>query len=305
MTPYKIVFSKKYSVKLRGHVFKADKFAAALAILLKKKLVRPEDVAEPPRPSRRDLLLAHTRGWTDRLLAHRLTAEDRARAELGAGPEVIEAHIMNVGGTMLAARLALEKGLGINCGGGSHHAFADHGEGFCLLNDMAVAVRKLQKENKVRKVLIIDLDAHQGNGTAAIFKNDKSVFTFSMHGRDIYPDIKEKSSLDAELPKGTGDRAYLKTLRGYLPAVFRKAAPDLAIYNAGVDVYRGDLLGGLKLTAAGVRKRDEMVFAECRKRRVPVALVLSGGYAVRPGATARLHAATMLAALNTFRSPLK
>lgn len=300
--PFKIVFSGKYCVKPRGHVFRADKFGAALAILLKKRLVRREDIAEPQRPSRRDLLLAHTRGWTDRLLRHRLTVEDKAKAELDAGPAVIEAHIMNVGGTVLAAELALETGLGINCGGGSHHAFADHGEGFCLLNDIAVAVRKLQKDKKIYKALIIDLDAHQGNGTAAIFRKDKKIFTFSMHGRDIYPDRKEKSSLDVELAKGTGDRAYLKALRKHLPAVFKKAAPDLAIYNAGVDIYRGDLLGGLGLTAAGIRKRDELVFAECLRRGVPAALILSGGYAARPGATARLHAATMEAALKTFRS---
>ncbi|MBU2575137.1 MAG: histone deacetylase [Elusimicrobia bacterium] len=295
--PFKMVFSKKYTVKLRAHVFRADKFAAALKLLLKSNIIKPEDIAEPPRPSRRDLELAHTRRWTDKLLKSRLTAEDEALAEIKASKEVVEAHIMNVGGTVLAARLALETGLGINCGGGAHHAFADHGEGFCLLNDIAVAVRKMQKEKKIKKALIIDLDAHQGNGTAAIFKKDKRVFTFSMHQEALYPEVKEKSSLDVELRRGTGDRRYLKALKEHLPGVFKRSAPDLVVYNAGVDVYRGDRLGGLKLTAAGVRKRDEMVFAECFKRNIPAVLVLSGGYAAGSGDTARLHANTMKAAI--------
>ena len=187
-----------------------------------------------------------------------------------------------------------------HCGGGGHHAFRGRGAGFCLLNDIAVAVRWLQRRKKIKTALIIDLDAHQGDGTAAIFGKDRSVFPFSVHQRDLYPAVKQRGSLDRELPAGTGDAAYMKLLKADLPAVFKKARPDIVIYNAGVDVYEHDLLGGLKLTMAGVRRRDELVFAECFKRRVPVALVLSGGYAVKFSDTVRLHSNTIKAALKEF-----
>ncbi|HBB68099.1 MAG: hypothetical protein A2X28_11145 [Elusimicrobia bacterium GWA2_56_46] len=292
-----IVFSKKYTTGSRGHIFKTGKFEAALKILLKEKIVKLSDIVEPRRPSRADLLLAHTPAWVDKILGGRLTPADQERAELETAKEVIEAHLMNTGGTILAARLALRTGLGINCGGGGHHAFAGRGGGFCLLNDIAVAINKLREEKKIKRALVIDLDVHQGDGTASIFRKDKAVFTFSVHQRGIYPAAKERGSLDLELPPGAGDAAYLGLLKSNLPAVFEKARPDLVIYNAGVDVYKGDLLGGLGLTAAGVKKRDELVFSECFKRSVPVALVLSGGYAAKLSAAARLHANTMIAAI--------
>jgi len=298
--PTRIVFSKKYTVKDRGHVFRTDKFEAALKLLLKERVIRPADIAEPPRPSKADLLLAHSPAWVDKILSGKLTPADQAAVELEAAKDVIEAHVMNAGGTILAARLALKTGLGINCGGGGHHAFRGRGAGFCLVNDIAIAVKKLQKEKLIKKALIIDLDVHQGDGTASIFKNDGSVFTFSIHQRDLYPDIKQRGSLDLELPAGTGDAAYLKLLKANLPRCF-KSGPDLVIYNAGADVYGRDLLGGLKLTMGGVRRRDELVFAECFARKTPVALVLSGGYAAKFSDTARLHANTMKAALAQWR----
>lgn len=297
----RIVFSKKYTVKGGSHVFRSDKFAAALKLLLKEKIVTPAEVAEPARPSKADLLSAHSPAWVKKILSGKLTPADQAAAELKATKAVIEAHLMNTGGTILAARLALGTGLGINCGGGGHHAFRGRGAGFCLLNDIAVAVRWLQRRKKIRKALIIDLDAHQGDGTASIFGKDRSVFTYSVHQRDIYPAVKQRGSLDRELPAGTGDAAYLKSLKADLPAVFKRSRPDIVIYNAGVDVYEHDLLGGLRLTMGGVRRRDEMVFAECFRRKVPVVLVLSGGYAAKFSDTVRLHANTMKAALKFGR----
>ena len=301
----KIVFSEKYTVKTPGHVFRADKFEAALELLLKEKVIKLSDVAEPERPSRKDLGLSHTASWVEKIFSGEFTAADTAKAEIAITKAVREAHLMSVGGTIMAAGLALRTGLGINCGGGAHHAFADHGEGFCLLNDIAVAVNKLLKGKLIKRALIIDLDVHQGNGTASIFKKNKNVFTFSMHQRGIYPGTKEKSSLDLELPAGTGDAGYLKLLRRSLPAVFRKARPDIVVYNAGVDVYEHDLLGGLKLTMAGVAERDKIVFAGCFKRKLPVALVLSGGYAAKFSDTVRLHANTMKAAIGLWREARK
>ena len=282
-------------------MFRSDKFEETLKILIKEKAVSWRDVVEPARPSRKDLELAHTRRWVEKNRRFKFTYIDSAKAELEITPAVALAHLMNVGGTIKAAELALESGLGLNCGGGAHHAFADHGSGFCLLNDIAVAVKKLLKAKKIRRAVIIDLDAHQGNGTASIFKKDKNVFTFSMHNREIYPEKKEKSSLDIELRPGTGDGRYLALLRRNLAAALKAAKADLAVYVAGADVYRGDILGGLKLTMAGIKKRDAFVFTECFRRKLPVAVVLSGGYAKKFKDTSRIHANTIKTANSEWR----
>lgn len=293
----KIVFSKYYTARTPGHVFRADKFEAALNLLLKEGAVSEKDLVVPAAPSKADLLLAHSPGWVRKCLEFKFKPGDSAAAEIKITRAVVRAHLMNVGGTIAAARLALEDGIGINCGGGSHHAFRDHGEGFCLLNDIAVAIKKLLKERRIKRAMVIDLDAHQGNGTAAIFRGDRRVFTFSMHGAGIYPEKKEKSSLDIGLRPGIGDAAYLSVLGRELPKAMKKFRPDFAVYVAGADVYRGDLLGGLKLTMGGIGKRDAFVFRECRRRGVPVALVLSGGYAKKFPDTVRIHANTIKEAL--------
>lgn len=293
----KIVFSKYYTARTPGHVFRADKFEAALKLLLKEGAVSKKDLLAPAAPSQADLLLVHSPGWTRKCLEFKFKPEDSAAAEMRITRAVVRAHLMNVGGTIAAARLALEDGIGINCGGGSHHAFKDHGEGFCLLNDIAVAIKKLLKERRIKRALVIDLDAHQGNGTAAIFRGDRRVFTFSMHGAGIYPEKKEKSSLDIGLRPGTGDAAYLAALRRELPKVMKKFRPDFAVYVAGADVYRSDLLGGLGLTMGGISGRDAFVFGCCRARGLPVALVLSGGYAKKFKDTVRIHANTIKQAL--------
>lgn len=293
----KVVFSKSYTARTPGHVFRADKFAGALKLLLKEGAVSKKDVLAPEAPSKADLLLAHSPAWVRKNLEFRFTPRDSARAELEITRPVARAHLMNVGGTILAARLALENGVGINCGGGSHHAFKDHGEGFCLLNDIAVAIKILFKDRLIKKAMVIDLDAHQGNGTAAIFKGDKRVFTFSIHNACAYPEKKEKSSVDIELRPGTGDAGYLAALRRELPKALDRFKPGFAVYVAGADVYRRDLLGGLRLTRGGTRKRDAFVFGECRRRAVPVTLVLSGGYAEKFSDTVRIHADTIKEAL--------
>ena len=297
----KIVFSKEYTVRNTRHVFRADKFEAVLGLLLKEGVISEKDILEPRPPSKADLLLVHTPVWVDKNLRCKFTPRDSARAELKITRRVARAHLMNVGGTIAAARLALGTGLGINCGGGAHHAFSDRGEGFCLLNDIAVAIKKMLAERRVRRALVVDLDVHQGNGTASIFKKNKNIFTFSIHQRGIYPEVRERSSLDLELPAGSGDAEYLKLLRHSLPAVFNEALPDIVVYNAGADVYKHDLLGGLKLTIAGVAARDEMVLSECFRRKAPVVLVLSGGYASKFSDTVRLHANTIKAAIGLWR----
>jgi acetoin utilization deacetylase AcuC-like enzyme len=297
----KIVFSKDYTVKTPGHVFRADKFEAALKLLLKEGAILKKDVLAPAAPSKADLLLAHSPAWVKKNLEFKFTPGDSARAELEITRGVARAHLLNVGGTILAAKLALENGIGINCGGGSHHAFRDHGGGFCLLNDIAVAIKKLFRERLIKRAMVIDLDAHQGNGTAAIFRGDRRVFTFSMHGAENYPEKKEKSSLDIELRPGTGDKTYIPVLKQELRRALDRHKPDFAIYVAGADVYKRDLLGGLGLSMAGIKKRDAFVFGECRARGLPVALVLSGGYAKKFTDTVLIHFNTIKAALAAFR----
>jgi len=295
-----VVFSRDYTVKTPGHVFRADKFGAALDLLLREGIISRNDVLAPGMPSRADLLLAHSPAWVKKSLGFRFTPADSAAAEMEITRAVARAHLANVGGTVLAARLALRCGVGINCGGGAHHAFRGHGEGFCLLNDIAVAVKKLLKERKIRRAMVIDLDAHQGNGTASIFRGDKRVFTFSMHGADIYPEKKEKSSLDIELAAGTGDAAYLAVLRRELPRAMDRFKPGFAVFVAGADLYKGDLLGGFRMTMGGIKKRDAFVLAECRRRGVPVVITLSGGYAKISLDTVRIHAGTMKAGIRAF-----
>jgi acetoin utilization deacetylase AcuC-like enzyme len=293
----KIVFSKAYTARVPGHVFRADKFEAALRLLIKEGVVTREEVLTPAAPARADLLLAHTPGWVRKNLDFSFSPKDSSDAEMPITRQVVRAHLMNAGGTMAAAELALKNGVGINCGGGSHHARRERGAGFCLLNDIALVVKKLLKERRVKRALVIDLDAHQGDGTAAILKGDRRAFTFSMHNQEIYPERKEKSSMDIGLKPGTGDRTYLALLRAELPRVLDRFKPDFAVYVAGADVYRGDLLGGFRLTMGGIKKRDAFVLAECRRRGIPVALTLSGGYAKKFTDTVRIHANTMKAAL--------
>ncbi|MDQ3805126.1 MAG: histone deacetylase, partial [Acidobacteriota bacterium] len=212
---------------------------------------------------------------------------------------LVRRSFLATGGTIAAAHAALREGAGSNLAGGTHHAFPDHGEGFCVLNDVAVAVRVLRRDRLARRAAVVDLDVHQGNGTAAIFEGDAEVFTFSMHGAKNYPLFKTRSSLDVGLADGTGDGEYLETLARHLPRVFEHA-PEVVFYLGGADPYAGDKLGRLALTMPGLRARDELVLRACRDRRVPVATVMSGGYAADINDTVEIHCNTIRAAKHVF-----
>lgn len=279
----RFIYSFAYAVDIGGHVFPTKKFALTAELLRGKG-----PFVEPPLPSRGDLLLAHTQAWVDKVLSGRLTLQEETLLELPFSPEISRAHQLQVSATIMACADALESGVGLHVGGGSHHAFADHGEGFCLLNDIACGVRKAG-----RRAAVVDLDVHQGNGTASIFTRDSAVFTFSMHQQSLYPPVKPPSSLDVPLPDGLGDEEYLDLLKKNLPRVFAHR-PELIVYQAGVDCAGGDLLGGLSLTAEGLRQRDLLVRDAARTAGVPVAVTLGGGYAVDIHQTARLHARTLL-----------
>lgn len=283
----KLVFSPAYVVEQDGHHFATRKFALAAGALSGRC-----ELIEPKEPPRETLLSAHEKGWVERVVSARLSREEELRAELRVTPELSLAHRLAVSGTLLAAREALASGVGLHAGGGAHHAFFDGGEGYCLLNDLACAIKVLLAEGRIRRAAVVDLDVHQGNGTAAIFAGEPRAFTLSLHQRDIYPEKKQRGSLDVELPAGTGNDEYLAALR---PALEQALAfkPELVLYQAGVDCAAGDRLGGLELTAAGLRRRDEAVLAACRERGIPVAVTLGGGYQAAVERTAALHSQTL------------
>ncbi len=283
----RLFFSPKYAADIGDHVFPTRKFA-----LVAKAMEGEGELVEPALPSRDDILLAHDEVWVDQVLDGRLTLEQETLLELPWSPAVSVAHQLQVSGTILACREALEQGVGLHIGGGSHHAFADHGEGFCVFNDIACGIFVMRRERRITRAAVIDLDVHHGNGTASLFAADPDVFTFSMHQQSLYPEHKPPSSLDVGLPDGLGDADYLERLEKNLPRVFEHE-PELVVYQAGVDCGEHDLLGGLKLTAAGLKRRDELVRDSCRRRGVPAAVTLGGGYAADLAETARLHAQTL------------
>jgi acetoin utilization deacetylase AcuC-like enzyme len=249
-------------------------------------------VHAPERVSADDLRLVHTADYVERLTCGRLSAAEVRLLGLPWSPHLVERSYRAVGGTLAAARAALAHGVAMNLAGGTHHAFPDHGEGFCVFNDVAVALRVLQREGRIARAAVVDLDVHQGNGTHAIFAGDASVFTFSMHGGRNYPFRKVPGSLDIELADGTGDDVYLGHLAGALPAALAAAAPDLVVYLAGADPHEGDRLGRLGLTFAGLARRDAMVLEACRAVGIPVALTIAGGYGRAIADTVTVHAAT-------------
>ncbi|MBI4678744.1 MAG: histone deacetylase [Elusimicrobia bacterium] len=283
----RFVYSPRYAADIGDHVFPTRKFS-----LTAGRLRGQGELVEPEPAAREDLLLAHEEAWVDKVLSGRMPLADEVLMEMPFSPAVSLAHRLQAGGTLLAARHALERGVGLHVGGGSHHAFADHAEGFCVLNDIACAIMKVLSEGRVRRAAVVDLDVHQGNGTAAIFRTRPEVFTFSMHQESIYPFAKEKGSLDVGLPDGAGDQEYLSLLEKHLPRVFEHE-PELVVYQAGADVAEGDLLGGLRLTAEGILQRDSVVCACCRLRRIPLVVTLGGGYSADIDRTADIHAATL------------
>ena len=258
--------------------------------LLAEGILAAGDILEPEMIPIATALLIHRREYLDKLQSGNLSAAELRRLGLPWSQALWRRSRLASGGTLLAARTALTDGLAGNLAGGAHHAFPDHGEGFCILNDVAIAIAQLRAEGTVERAAVIDLDVHQGNGTAAIFETASEIFTFSMHGERNYPTAKMRSTLDVALPDGTGDAEYLDLLGRYLPSVLDRSGADLAFYLAGVDVAQGDRFGKLALTEQGIRLRDRRVIEAVRSRQIPLVIVLAGGYASSPARTAELHA---------------
>jgi len=288
-----LVWDPSYELDLGGHVFVTAKYRLTRDRLLESGVVTAGHFLRPGPVTRAQLSRVHTWEYLRKIDAGDFTLSERLRLEVPFSEEGRDAMILCCGGTLLACRLALEHGSAGHLGGGFHHAFPDHGEGFCLLNDVAVAVRALSDEGRIERAAVIDLDVHQGNGTAAIFADDPAVFTFSMHQENNYPLDKPPSDLDLGLRDGTGDRDYLALLARHLPTVLDGHGPELVVYLAGADPYRDDQLGGLALTFEGLRRRDRMVLDAARERGIAVAVVLAGGYAHRLDDTVTIHVATI------------
>ncbi len=282
------IYSKHFKIPLEGHVFPAVKYELIYKKLISNDRFSNHKFIEPMPATYEQAKLVHDKEYLDDLLNLRLTKRVY-RSELPLTKEIVDAFFLATGGTILAAELALEYGRVMNLSGGFHHAFSDHAEGFCYLNDVAIAIRVLQKEKKIKKALVIDLDVHQGNGTAKIFQKDNSVFTFSMHEEKNYP-IKEKSDLDVGLETGIEDKEYLYLLEQNLNIIKSRFDPDIIFYVAGVDPYEMDRLGGLNITKEGLKKRDIMIRDFMKDK--PLVIVLAGGYAMDTKDTVDLHVQT-------------
>ncbi len=279
------------------HPFPMAKYTLVHRYLCERGLLGPDQQIEPGEAAVADLERVHTRSYLEALAAGRLDAAAQRRIGVPWSARLWRRSRLAVQGTLEAARAALAThSIAGNLAGGTHHAFADHGEGFCVLNDVAVAIRALQAEGHIRRALVIDLDVHQGNGTAAIFAGDPDVFTFSMHGARNYPVQKMRSTLDLELADGTGDDEYLDTLATHLPTVIRAARADLVFYLAGVDVVAGDRYGRLALTEQGLQQRERRVIEAVCGADAPLVITLAGGYAVTAERAAELHAIVFEAA---------
>jgi acetoin utilization deacetylase AcuC-like enzyme len=292
-----LVWSPKYQVDLLGHIFPVVKYRLTQEAALNEGVITADDLTEAPRATREDLLLAHTREYIDDLVNLRWTHRTQ-RSEMALTREIAEAYIYAAGGTLEAGRLALEHGVCVHNGGGFHHAYPDHAEGFCYVNDVAVAARSLMRDGYAARVAVVDCDLHQGNGTAYAFRDEPDVFTFSIHQENNYP-IKERSDLDIGLPDGAGDVHYLGELE-VVHDILDRHEPDIVFYLAGADPFVGDQLGGLALTKQGLLARDRMVFEACRARLVPVAVVFAGGYAADVADDVDIHLGTMREARAAF-----
>ena len=285
--------SSHYTFPLpEGHRFPIAKYAMLRDAVIAEGIVPPDRVLDPPRVTDDALALVHTPEYVRRFREGALDAAELRRLGFPWSPGLVERSYRAVGGTVEAARHALSHGIAMNLAGGTHHAFPDHGEGFCVFNDVAVAIRLLQRDRLVRRVAVVDLDVHQGNGTHAIFAGDREVYTFSMHGGKNYPFHKVAGTLDVELADGTGDDDYLAALHAALPRVLAASSPDLVVYIAGADPHAGDTLGRLALSFDGLARRDAFVLDGCREVGIPVAVTIGGGYGRRIEDTVAAHART-------------
>lgn len=275
-----------------GHRFPVAKYTRLRERILQEGIVSADELEEAPCAHWEDIELVHTADYVAAVAEGRLPREAQRRIGFPWSPQMVERARRSVGATIAASRAALAEGVAASLAGGTHHAFEDRGEGFCVFNDVAVAARVLQRDHAIERVAVIDCDVHQGNGTAAIFRNDSSVFTLSLHAAKNYPFRKETSDLDVEFVDGTGDEPYLATLAHSLDVVFA-SAPQVVFYLAGADPYEGDRLGRLKLTIAGLAERDRQVFERCRTAAVPTVVTMSGGYAREISAVVTIHANTI------------
>lgn len=294
-------YSDRYVIKLpEQHTFPITKYAMIRERLVSEAVLIPSRIGEPELATREQILLVHTADYYDRLTGGRLTAREIRRLGLPWSEALVRRSRFSVAGTLAAARLALDDGVSANLGGGTHHAFRDHGEGFCVLNDIAVAICLLRSEGLIRRAAVIDCDVHQGNGTAAIFADDPETFTLSLHGEKNYPLVKQQSTLDVALPDGTEDEEYLGVLAFHLAPVLDRFRPDIVFYQSGVDPYHDDRLGRLALTLDGLRQRDSLVFEACRARSLPCVITLGGGYARDVKDTVEAHCNTLRAACAVY-----
>ena len=285
--------SAKYSFPLpEGHRFPIAKYALLRERVLAEGIVPSECMRDPMRVSRDDLLLVHTPDYIDRFTGGRLTPDEERRLGFPWSELLVERSYRAAGGTSEAARFALEHGIAMNLAGGTHHAFPGHGEGFCVFNDVAVAIRALQREKRIERALVVDLDVHQGNGTHAVFAGDDSVFTFSMHGDRNYPFRKVPGSLDVDLHDRMGDNEYLELLIDSLPSVIARSGADLVVYLAGADPHENDRLGRLSLSFDGLARRDSFVLEQCREVGLPVVVTIAGGYGKSIDETVQVHVNT-------------
>jgi len=296
LLPLKLIYHDLYDLHLGSHVFPSQKYRLIHDRLLADGSAAPEDFLAPEPATDEDVLLVHTADYVRKLKKGTLSREEEAKLEVPYSKELIRAVWLAAGGSILAARRALADGWSANIGGGFHHACPDHGEGFCVIHDVAIAIRRMQADKAIERAIVVDTDVHQGNGTAEIFRGDSNVFTLSIHQERNYPHPKPPSTMDINLPDGTGDDDYLAILETHLHHAFNDFAPQLLFYVAGADPYREDQLGGLALSMNGLARRDAMVFDYARRHGVPTAIALAGGYARRVEDTVKIHATMILEA---------
>ncbi|HXZ41831.1 MAG TPA: histone deacetylase [Terriglobales bacterium] len=327
MLPFKLVYSDDYYLPIGAHVFPAEKYQRIHKRLIQTGVAEGHDFVTPQPASDEDILLVHTPQYVNKLKTGTLSAHEELEMEIPYSPELVRAFWLAAGGSILAADFALKDRVAFNIGGGFHHAFPDHGEGFCMIHDVAVAIRRMQRDDKIRTAMTVDCDVHHGNGTAAIFAGVRvpaaplpstsasvlnpnaakirnahagDVFTISLHQENNYPAWKPPSSIDVDLPDEIGDDDYLAWLDNALSSGLRQFEPDLICYIAGADPYREDQLGGLALTIEGLKRRDELVFRVARARDIPIMATYAGGYAQKVEDTVTIHCNTVIAAKEIF-----
>jgi len=292
-TDLQVVWHPDYEVNIGAHVFPTRKYRLIRGRLLGEETLAEHNLLTSVPATDDQVALVHTEEYIRKIKTDSLSRQEQLILEVPFSQELWKAMWLCAGGSVQTARSACARGVAVHLGGGFHHAFPDHGEGFCLINDVAIALRVLLKDGAIERAAVVDCDLHHGNGTAAIFAEDQSVFTFSIHQQNNYPAWKPPSDIDVGLEDGTGDDEYLEILQHHLPQIAERHRPDLVFYLAGADPYREDQLGGLNLTLAGLRRRDALVLDVFRNGAIPVAIVPAGGYAVRQEDTVEIHCATV------------